>query len=300
MNKRTCDEDLSRGHESVPITIERNDGKNVYPNFQYTPENIKGPGCDNDPSEVTLPGCSCRSLSCQRESCLCLQSYGETYDREGRLLNQCDGATGYSRPVFECNVLCECSEACQNRVVQKGVNVPLCVFWTEARGWGVKVLEPVLCGTFVCEYAGEAIGFEEARRRQLSQTAQDMNYIIAVGEYAGEGQVSQTFVDPVAVGNVGRFINHSCQPNLIMVPVRVHSVVPRLALFARRDILANEELSFDYSGGHSSSEVERLNSVQSMPGAKSLGMESLQRKPCLCGAQNCAGFLPLDISVLHH
>lgn len=197
-----------------------------------------------------------------------------------------ESGASYTQPVFECNALCVCGESCQSRVVQNGLQTHLGVFLSKKRGWGVVTLEAVRRGSFVCEYAGEVIGFEEAQRRQLSQTPEDNNYIIAVQEHGGSRSVGVTFVDPVTVGNVGRFLNHSCQPNLIMVPVRVHSVVPRLALFSSRDIEPGEELTFDYSGG----KTQRTDSS---------GEGDLTRKVCLCGAQGCSGFLPLDISVLH-
>ncbi|XP_029539637.1 histone-lysine N-methyltransferase SETMAR [Oncorhynchus nerka] len=300
---KVFDQYLCKGLENVPVLREGNVNKEEYSEFQYSPENIQGPGCDIDPSEVTLPGCSCNAHSCLRESCSCLQTYGQTcrqtYDSHGRLQDQGDTETGYCRPVFECNALCGCSEACCNRVVQRGLGLKLCVYPTEDRGWGMRALEPIPCGTFVCEYAGEVIGFEEARRRQLAQGLEDNNYIIAVREYAGQGPVSETFVDPTVVGNVGRFLNHSCQPNLFMVPVRVHSLVPRLALFAGRDITPQEELTFDYSGGYSNTpSVERL--VQSDPGTEASETGTLQRKPCHCGAQNCSQYLPLDLSVLNN
>uniref|UniRef100_A0A8C5UFA6 SET domain-containing protein n=1 Tax=Malurus cyaneus samueli TaxID=2593467 RepID=A0A8C5UFA6_9PASS len=113
-------------------------------------------------------------------------------------------------------------------------------------------------GSFVCEYAGEVLGFAEARRRILAQTPQDTNYIIAVREHLHDGRVMETFVDPTRIGNVGRFLNHSCEPNLFMVPVRVDSMVPKLALFAATDINAGEELSYDYSGRfHNLPEISR-------------------------------------------
>ncbi|XP_022538322.2 histone-lysine N-methyltransferase SETMAR [Astyanax mexicanus] len=284
---RSFGADLSGGLENIPVLIESGVSQDALSKLQYTPENVQGPGCDVDPSEVTLPGCVCRAQSCVPDGCPCL-CFGQAYTSEGRLVErQADEADLlHSQPVFECNVLCECSESCQSRLVQNGLRVQLGVFRTQDRGWGVLALEPIPRGCFVCEYAGEVIGFQEARRRQLSQTSSDMNYIISVREHGGERRFIQTFVDPASVGNVGRFLNHSCQPNLVMLPVRVHSLAPRLALFASRDVEVGEELMFDYSGGHDSNTQTQMDAGAS------------QKKPCHCGAPNCTGFLPLDISVL--
>uniref|UniRef100_UPI003F726BF6 histone-lysine N-methyltransferase SETMAR n=1 Tax=Danio rerio TaxID=7955 RepID=UPI003F726BF6 len=292
---RSYSQDLSGGLENVPVLIENSVPKEALSNFQYVPENVQGPGCDIDPNAVTLPGCSCRVQSCFPESCPCLR-FGQTYDSRA-CLNQHPQDATYSRPVFECNAFCSCGESCQTRVVQNGVCVRLGVFSTADRGLGVEALERLPCGRFVCEYAGEVIGIDEARRRQLSQTPLHMNYIIAVQEHKGLDRVTQTFVDPVNLGNVGRFINHSCQPNLIMLPVRVHSVLPRLALFANRDIECYEELTFDYSGGQNSSAETAKLDEKTHVGAD--GEEIPQKKVCRCGASNCSGFLPLDMSILH-
>uniref|UniRef100_A0A8C8RUK2 SET domain-containing protein n=1 Tax=Pelusios castaneus TaxID=367368 RepID=A0A8C8RUK2_9SAUR len=118
----------------------------------------------------------------------------------------------------------------------------------QRHGWGLRPLESIPKGRFVCEYAGEVLGFSEACRRIQAQTPQDSNYIIAVREHLYDGQIMETFVDPMYIGNVGRFLNHSCEPNLFMVPIRINSLVPKLAFFAAADISAGEELSYDYSG----------------------------------------------------
>ncbi|XP_029990598.1 histone-lysine N-methyltransferase SETMAR [Sphaeramia orbicularis] len=285
--------DLSKGLEDIPVFIHMDSASLTLPHFQYSPENVQGPGSSVDPSEVTLPGCSCCSHSCHPETCSCLQTTGRAYDDTGKLLNLNRPDSGYCSPVFECSALCTCSDFCSNRVVQRGLIHRLEVFRTQSRGWGVGTLEPIPRGAFVCEYAGEVIGFEEARRRQLQQKPEDNNYIIAVREHAGEGGVgvTETFVDPAVVGNVGRFLNHSCKPNLHMVPVRVHSVVPRLALFADQDVDAGAELTFDYSGGHGQSDVETASTQDGRT-------DGLQRKKCCCGAETCTRFLPLDLSVL--
>lgn len=246
---------------------------------------MAGPGADTDPALITLPGCSCRGARCRPGPCTCLRR-GEHYD-EGARLRQLLAASE-ARPVFECHALCACADRCGNRVVQRGLQLRLQVFRTQRKGWGLRALERVPRGRFVCEYAGEVLGAAEARRRIQAQTARDPNYVIAVREHAGAARVAETFVDPARVGNVGRFLNHSCAPNLLMVPVRAHSAVPRLALFAARDILPGEELSYDYSGRF-------LNPVGSEGQERRDDAEP--RKPCYCGARSCAAFLPYDGSL---
>ncbi|NWW73678.1 SETMR methyltransferase, partial [Climacteris rufus] len=266
---------------------------------QYSPDCVPGADGELDPTEITLPGCPCRSRSCSAPQCPCLRR-GQSYSGLGLLLpepeqqqqqqQQQEQQQRFSRPVFECNSLCRCGAGCPSRLVQRGLRRGLQVFRTPRKGWGVRALEPIPRGGFVCEYAGEVLGFAEARRRTQAQTAQDTNYIIAVREHLHDGRVLETFVDPTRVGNVGRFLNHSCEPNLFMVPVRVDSMVPKLALFAATDISAGEELCYDYSGRS-----------HNLPGPsrehKPVEEENGLRKPCYCGSRSCASFLPWDSSL---
>ncbi|XP_021265143.1 histone-lysine N-methyltransferase SETMAR [Numida meleagris] len=271
--------DVSGGLEPVPVALWP-PGESPPP-FQYSPDSVPGTDGAVDPTEVTFPGCPCRSRSCSARSCSCLR-HGERY-RASRILPR-------AGPLFECNAMCRCGDSCRNRVVQRGLQVRLEVFKTAEKGWGVRALEPIAEGRFVCEYAGEVLGFEEARRRIRAQTAQDSNYIIAVREHLHSGQVMETFVDPTYTGNVGRFLNHSCEPNLFMVPVRVDSMVPKLALFAATDIAAGEELCYDYSG--------RFRNAPPTEGQqKASGEGDVLRKPCFCGSRTCAAFLPWDGSL---
>ena len=87
-----------------------------------------------------------------------------------------------------------------------------------------------------------------------------------------------------ALGNIGRYINHSCDPNLIMIPVRVESMVPHLALFVRRKVNKGDELCFDYGD------------LYRKPLTADGGTEKSDsdRTRCLCDSSKCAGVLPYD------
>ena len=242
--------------------------------------------CSYDPNEICYKGCNCRVLSCD-ESCSCLERFGRNYHsvktEKGSRVRTLKAVDMHVRgdptpPIFECNSMCKCGQDCENRLVQNGVSVNLRIFSCgDQRGFGLRTLEPLERGRFVCEYAGEVLNLEEARRRALAQSSSDNNYIIGVREHTAD-DIQVTFIDPEHIGNVGRFINHSCDPNLIMIPVRVDSLVVRLGLFAMSRIEAGEELTFNYGGNL------REN-------------RQLGDKTCLCRAINCSGYLPFDVSL---
>ena len=181
--------------------------------------------------------------------------------------------------------MCECPPSCVNRLVQHGVTVPLRLEHDAVKGFRVVTLRALEAGRFVCEYAGELITVGEAKERTLNQHRCNlMNYIIAVREHSSAGEVvATTIVDPCTRGNVGRFMNHSCEANLQMIPVRCDSDVPMLALFCRRHVAAGEELTFDYGSGISGEHENRAEN---------------KRKPCLCKSANCVGYLPFNPTVL--
>ncbi|XP_066472929.1 histone-lysine N-methyltransferase SETMAR [Tiliqua scincoides] len=278
--------DLAGGAENFPVTLWPR--LEEPPPFQYSPDHVAGAGGGPDPSEISFPGCNCQSASCLTSACSCL-CYGENYSNS---CIKCEGnELDYSKPVFECNTMCPCGELCQNRVVQRGLQFRLEVFRTAKKGWGLRTLESIPKGRFVCEYAGEILDFREACRRIHLQTSKDSNYILAIREHMSDEQIMETFVDPTYVGNVGRFLNHSCEPNLFMVPVRIDSMVPKLALFAARDICAEEELSYDYSG--------RYQNYLPVQDQEKLQQAKESKKPCYCGTKLCTGFLPYDSSIFY-
>nr|XP_013804509.1 PREDICTED: histone-lysine N-methyltransferase SETMAR [Apteryx mantelli mantelli] len=173
-----------RSHNAVSLVYE-----------QYSPDNVAGADGDIDPTEITFPGCSCLTSSCVVRVCSCL-CRGENYNN--LCIKPTDKEEEYARPIFECNAMCQCGESCQNRVVQRGLQFRLEVFKTVKKGWGLRTLEFIAKGRFVCEYAGEVLGFNEARRRIQAQTSKDSNYIIAVREHLHNGQKALSKEEQVA------------------------------------------------------------------------------------------------------
>ena len=89
----------------------------------------------------------------------------------------------------------------------------------------------------------------------------------------------RTYITSHLIGNLGRYINHSCEPNLEMRLVRCpDSMVPQLGLFARMEISADKELTFNYGD----------------PLAKGEQPPNLGNIPCRCQSDKCYGKLPFQ------
>ena len=78
-------------------------------------------------------------------------------------------------------------------------------------------------------------------------------------------------IDGTVFGNIARFFNHSCDPNMKWIKVWSGKKYPLVAFFCNRNIPAGMELTWNYD----TSVTSRNNS----------GV------PCLCGSQNCRGYL---------
>lgn len=190
-------------------------------------------------------------------------------------------------PIYECNKICKCDQDCTNRVVQKGRKVKLCIYRTSnGCGWGVKALERIKKGSFVVEYVGEVITSEEAEERGKTYDAEGRTYLFDLDFNMGD-QNPYT-VDAAFYGNVSHFINHSCDPNLSIFNVWIDCLdpnLPRLCLFANRDISKNEQLSFDYRQrtGHESADESNTLPVEEL--------HEHTKMECRCGAPQCRKIL---------
>uniref|UniRef100_A0A8C5NWW4 Histone-lysine N-methyltransferase SETDB2 n=1 Tax=Jaculus jaculus TaxID=51337 RepID=A0A8C5NWW4_JACJA len=156
------DVDISNGVESVPISFCNEIDSRMLPQFKYRKTIWPRPYYLNNFSNMLFDSCDCSEGCIDIKKCACLQL---TARNAKPYLSSSDRiTTGYKYKrlqrqiptgIYECNLLCKCNrQICQNRVVQHGPHLRLQVFKTEKKGWGVRCLDDIDRGTFVCIYSG--------------------------------------------------------------------------------------------------------------------------------------------------
>lgn len=173
--------------------------------------------------------------------------------------------------------------------------MPLTIFKTANRGWGVYCNEELIQGEFIDTYLGEVITNEEADKREaLSGTKDKASYLYSLDKFIGDDdeltEDNCYVVDGQHVGDPTRFINHSCEPNCRQYTVSYNKYDLRiydLAFFALEYIEARTELTFDYID--KDEEEEEVVVLKREEAARDPA--NADKKPCNCGARKCRGFL---------
>lgn len=236
--ERLVERDITMGREKNPIACVNSEDDEPCPtDYLYVTQNVETSWLNINCVITSLQSCRCKD-DCSSMYCVCSRSSIRCwYDKMGRLVEEIN----LLEPplLFECNRACRCLINCNNRVVQNGITCRLQMFRTNGRGWGVRTLMDIPKGTFVCEYVGELISDSEADIRE------DDSYLFDLDNKDGDTYC----IDARKYGNISRFINHLCEPNLVPVKVFVEHQdlrFPRICLFSSKDIAAYEELGFDY------------------------------------------------------
>lgn len=116
-------------------------------------------------------------------------------------------------------------------------------------------------GQFILEYVGEVISTTECEYRLKTHYANEKNFYMLTID-------ANSVIDATRLGGIGRFTNHSCDPNCETQKWTVDGRA-RIGIFALKDLKIGDELTFDYR-------FERF-------GGK--------KEKCHCGAKNCRGYL---------
>ncbi|KAI7740639.1 hypothetical protein M8C21_013887 [Ambrosia artemisiifolia] len=249
--------DMSMKKEHVPVFLFNDIDDNhepmfyeylvtsVFPPFVYHHGAVGG-GCD------CVSGCI--------DGCFCAKRNGGdfAYDQNGLLVR--------GKPlIFECGPHCSCPPNCRNRVSQNGVKNKFEVFRSHETGWGVRSLDLIQAGSFICEYTGVILTRQQAQL--FSMNGDNLIYPNRFGErWAEWGDLSQVFsdyerpsypsvppldfaMDVSRMRNVACYLSHSLCPNvLVQLVLYDHSNYgfPHLMLFAMENIPPMRELSLDY------------------------------------------------------
>ncbi|KAL7626753.1 histone methyltransferase set2 [Parahypoxylon ruwenzoriense] len=164
---------------------------------------------------------------------------------------------------MECvNGDCNCGDGCQNQRFQKKQYANVSVIQTGKKGFGLRANTGLEAHDFIYEYIGEVINEPTFRRRMIQYDKDGIRHFYFMSLTKNE------FVDATKKGNLGRFCNHSCNPNCYVDKWVVGNKL-RMGIFASRKIQAGEELVFNYN-------VDRYGA---------------DPQPCYCGEHNCIGFI---------
>ena len=130
-------------------------------------------------------------------------------------------------------------------------------------GKGVFATQDIAEGETLIEYVGEIISWDEAQDRH-PHDPKDPNHTFYFSLEDGR------CIDAKYGGNAARWINHSCDANC-----EADEQEGRIFIKARRNIVAGEELNYDYGLIIEARYTAKLKAEY----------------PCWCGAPNCRGTL---------
>ena len=116
--------------------------------------------------------------------------------------------------------------------------------------------------TFIYEYIGDLVNSKVFKRRMREYAEEGIRHFYFMMLQKDE------FIDATKNGGIGRFANHSCNPNCYVAKWTIGTRV-RMGIFAKRNIKQWEELTFDYN-------VDRYGHDAQI---------------CYCGEPQCVGFI---------
>ncbi|KAG4396060.1 hypothetical protein GLYMA_19G103550v4 [Glycine max] len=286
-------EDITGGQEDMPIPATNLvDDPPVPPTgftyckFVKVAKNVKLP--------MNATGCECKGICNDPTTCACALRNGSDFpyvSRDGGRLVEAKDV------VFECGPECGCGPGCVNRTSQRGLRYRLEVFRTAKKGWAVRSWDFIPSGAPVCEYTGILARAEDMDSVLENNYIFEIDCLQTIKGLGGRERRSQDgdipanlldkyhdqcsesapefCIDAGSTGNIARFINHCCEPNLfVQCVLSTHNDLrlARVMLFAADNIPPLQELTYDYG--------YVLDSVLDSDG-------KIKQMPCYCGASVC-------------
>ncbi|KAF7324844.1 Histone methyltransferase [Mycena kentingensis (nom. inval.)] len=164
--------------------------------------------------------------------------------------------------LIECLDDCRGRGQCQNQRFQRKQYASIEIVQTEKKGFGLRAEEDIPKDGFIYEYVGDVVNPVSFKKRMRDYADEGIEHFYFMMLQRDE------FIDATKAGGIGRFANHSCNPNCYVAKWTIGQFV-RMGIFAKRNIQKNEELTFNYN-------VDRY---------------GFKAQECFCGEPNCVGYL---------
>jgi euchromatic histone-lysine N-methyltransferase len=251
--------DLSRGKEAirVPVCNTVDQDRSPLDDTKY----IARPRFPPPRLESRRRCCGYRaSASFSKSRCACVKRNGgggPPYNTDGTLVKGVP-------MVYECGAQCACPPSCPNRVTQRGMRHRLEVFRSAETEWGVRTLDLIQPGAFICEFSGDVVaagastdwdGYVDPRKFPPRWKEWGDASGVALRDHEGPPLLAQCPAPPAYVLDVSRrrnfapYICHSGAPNAFIQFVVCgdeSDSFPHLMVFALETIPPMRDLSIDY------------------------------------------------------
>jgi SET domain-containing protein len=151
-------------------------------------------------------------------------------------------------------------------LLQKTEKKTVCFGKSAIHGWGLFARRAIQEGEMVLEYRGERVRRSVADLREIRYNKESKDcYLFKVNE--------EIVIDATDKGNIGRLINHSCEPScyakILDFQQENGEGDSRIVLIARKDVAAGSELTYNYR----------------------FDEEDSHKVECFCGAPSCRQFM---------
>ncbi|KAL7212696.1 hypothetical protein ACSBR2_015388 [Camellia fascicularis] len=246
-----CVDDISAGKELFPICAVNTIDNEKPPTFNYMTQ-MKYPDCF---SPIPPQGCDCIGGCLDSQKCSCVLENG------GEIPYNYNGAIVESKTlVYECGPSCKCPPSCYNREV---LYVSILGSFSRTR----KLKKDTMMS--IC------LTLDKITAIVLSW----MIFLLKLDAQSTPNEVVEDgfTIDAAECANVGRFVNHSCSPNLYAQNVlydHEDKKMPHIMFFAAENIPPLQELTYHYN--YSVDEIRDSN-------------DNIKKKNCYCGSEECTG-----------
>ncbi|OCF61564.1 histone-lysine N-methyltransferase, H3 lysine-36 specific [Kwoniella mangroviensis CBS 10435] len=155
---------------------------------------------------------------------------------------------------------CRAGKHCHNQQFSRKQYANVEVVLTEKKGFGLRAGSDIPSNTLIYEYIGEVVA-EKTFRKRMQQYADE-----GIRHFYFMMLQKEEYIDATKKGGIGRFANHSCNPNSEVQKWVVGRRL-RMGIFTKRDVMKGEEITFNYN-------VDRYGHDAQI---------------CYCGEPNCVG-----------